>query len=296
MYGGATPTDSSGTLRYVQIRYSGFEIAPGNELQGLTTGGVGSGTKLEYIQVHNSSDDGVEFFGGRNNVKYLIVTGADDDSIDTDLGYKGYMQFVIAVQRAGGNSGDAIIEADTSGNNDALPRQNTKMANFTFVHRQTAASTGSNAVLMRGGTDYTLMNGVITTPRFCLDMDDAQTTQAANGALDEQGPPVFQSVVMQCGGGAFRTDGNEADVAAAFNAGTNNNSAFTASLVNVFVNGAAETGVTAFDASTINAFFTRTTYIGAVKDANDTWYRGWTCDSATANFGSSAACTALPTA
>src|SRR5690606_37097045 len=84
LYGGNVAADNSGVMRYVQIRYSGFEIAPGNELQGLTTGGVGSGTILEYIQVHNSSDDGVEFFGGRHNAKYLVVTGASDDSIDTD--------------------------------------------------------------------------------------------------------------------------------------------------------------------------------------------------------------------
>jgi len=171
-----------------------------------------------------------------------------------------------------------------------------RLANFTFVHRQTGAATGSNAVLLRGGTDYSLINGVITTPRFCLDFDDAATTQAANPALDEAGAPVIQSVVMQCTAGAFRTDGNEAAVQAAFTAGTNNNSGFTASLANVFVNGANETAVTAFNAATIDAFFTTTTYIGAVRDANDTWYRGWTCDSATANFGTNSACTALPAA
>src|SRR5690606_16052710 len=108
----------------------------GNELQGLTTGGVGSGTTIDHVQVHNSSDDGVEFFGGRQNVKYLVVTGADDDSLDTDLGYKGFIQFVIAVQRDAGN-GDSMIEADSNGNEDALPRQNTRLANFTFVQRST---------------------------------------------------------------------------------------------------------------------------------------------------------------
>ena len=66
-YGGALPNDNSGTMQFVQIRYSGFAIAPGNELQGLTLGGVGSGTTLDHIQVHNSSDDGIEIFGGRAN-------------------------------------------------------------------------------------------------------------------------------------------------------------------------------------------------------------------------------------
>src|SRR3546814_14830180 len=96
--------DNSGRIRYVQIRYSGFEIAPGNELQGLTTGGVGSATVIDHVQIHNSSDDGLESFGGRQNMKNLVITGADDDGLDTDLGYKGFIQFVIAVQRAGGTS------------------------------------------------------------------------------------------------------------------------------------------------------------------------------------------------
>lgn len=295
LYGGATANDSSGVLRYVQIRYSGFEIAPGNELQGLTLGGTGSGTVIDNIHVHNSSDDGIEIFGGRTNLKYLVVTGADDDSYDTDLGYKGFTQFLLAIQRAGGSSGDAIIEADSNGNEDAQPRQNTRIANFTFVHRSTIAAS-VNAILLRGGTDYTMVNGVVTSPRICLDIDGAATVQAANAGLDEQGPPVFNSVVFSCAGGAFNDDGNVAvaQLQSIFNAGTNNNASFTSTLTNVFVNGANEAAVPAFNASTLSPFFVNTSYIGAVRDANDTWYRGWTCDSATANFGSGSNCTALP--
>jgi hypothetical protein len=55
----------------------------------------------------------------------------------------------------------------------------------------------------------------------------------------------------------------------------------------LFINGASETAVSAFNASTLNAFFDATTYVGAVRDANDTWYAGWTCNSATATFGTS---------
>lgn len=296
LYGGAIANDNSGVFRYVQIRYSGFEIAPGNELQGLTLGGVGSGTTIDHVHVHNSSDDGIEIFGGRANLKNLIITGADDDSYDTDLGYKGFTQFLIAVQRNGGNSGDAIIEADSNGNEDALPRQNTRLANFTFVHRSTLAAS-TNAILLRGATDYTMVNGVVTTPRICLDVDGAGTVRAADPALDDVGPPVIQSVVMTCGQGAFADDGNVtvAQIQAFFNAGANNNASFTSTLTDVFVNGPNERAVTPFNASTLSSFFVNTSYIGAVRDAQDTWYRGWSCDSATASFGSNAACTALPT-
>ncbi|MDB5686014.1 MAG: hypothetical protein JWR77_603, partial [Rhizorhabdus sp.] len=286
--------DNSGTLQYVQIRYSGFAIAPGNELQGLTLGGVGSGTTLDHIQIHNSSDDGIEIFGGRANLKYLVMTGADDDALDTDLGYKGFIQFVIAAQRDGSN-GDSMIEADSNGNEDALPRQNTRLANFTFVQRSTVQ--GGNVMLLRGGTDYTMVNGVVTGTGACLDIDETgtTTTRATNTALDDVGPPVFNSVVLACAS-PFRADGNEAAVQTIFGAGTNNNSAFTSSLTSVFINGANERGVTPFNASTLGAFLVATTYIGAVRDSTDTWYAGWACNSTTASFGStSAACTAIPT-
>ncbi|KAK0330880.1 hypothetical protein LTR94_031098, partial [Friedmanniomyces endolithicus] len=87
-YGGTSQTDSSGTLQYVQIRYTGIAISEGNELQGLTLGGVGSGTVLDHIQSHNSADDGIEIFGGTSNLKYIAITGADDDGFDIDNGYR----------------------------------------------------------------------------------------------------------------------------------------------------------------------------------------------------------------
>src|SRR3546814_14457624 len=65
LFGGATATDNSGAVQYVQIRYAGFQLSQDKEINGLTLAGVGSGTTLDHIQVHNSSDDGIEMFGGR---------------------------------------------------------------------------------------------------------------------------------------------------------------------------------------------------------------------------------------
>ena len=294
LYGGNVAADNSGTLRHVQIRYSGFAIAPGNELQGLTLGGVGSGTTLENIQIHNSSDDGIEIFGGRANLKRLVITGADDDSLDTDLGYKGFIQYLIAVQRDASN-GDSMIEADSNGNEDAQPRQNTRISNATFVQRGNAQ--GGNAILLRGGTDYTLVNSVVTGPQNCIDIDQTggTTMRAADPALDDVGPPVFRSVFLSCPT-AFRDDGNVtvADIQAIF-AGNNNVANGTSTLQSVFINGANERAVTPFDARSLSTFFDTTSYIGAVRDASDTWYAGWTCNSGYVNFGSaSATCTTIP--
>jgi hypothetical protein len=118
LYGGAQPTDSSGRMSYTQIRYSGYALAPDRELQSLTPSGVGSGTVIDHFQSVNSSDDGIEVFGGRPNMNYLVISGADDDSLDTDVGYKGFIQYVIAIQRPGGSSGDAMIEHDSNSATD----------------------------------------------------------------------------------------------------------------------------------------------------------------------------------
>jgi hypothetical protein len=311
LYGGNQPNDNSGSLRFVQIRYSGVVIAPGNELQGLTMGGVGQLTTVDHVQVHNSSDDGIEIFGGRVNTKYLAITGADDDAFDTDLGYRGTTQFMIAVQRDT-NNGDSMIEADSNGNEDALPRQYTRISNATLVQRSTVQ--GGNAILLRGGTDYALLNSIVTGPSACIDIDETggTTTRAADGNLQDVGPPIFRSVVLACPT-AFRSDNNVTPeaIATIFGSGSNNNnSAFTISLTSVFVNGPNETAVTATDPTTFNADqfagsgqpntaapnrLEAVNFIGAVRNAQDTSFSGWTCNAAYVNFGSqSGSCTTLP--
>jgi hypothetical protein len=296
-FGGATPADNSGTLKYVQIRYSGYVLSGDSELQSLTLGGVGSGTVIDHIHSHNSSDDAFENFGGRVSLKYLVLTGADDDNIDADTGWQGTLQYVIAVQKTSGNP-DSIIELDSANALEAqTPRTNLKLANFTFVHRN-AASGNQAAMLLRGGADATLVNGVVVSPMPCLRLNGANIIGAADSIPGKLGPPAFRSVAMQCGGATFVGSGGltAQQVADTFNAGTNNTSSFTASLTGTVVNGANETGRTAADPKGVDALFDTTTYVGAVKDAADTWYAGWTCNSTTATFSATGtACTTLPT-
>ena len=80
-------------------------MQPGNELNGITLGGVGRSTFFENIQVHNGSDDGIEWFGGTVNGRNLALTGIDDDSFDTDFGFQADLQFVLVVQDASANHG-----------------------------------------------------------------------------------------------------------------------------------------------------------------------------------------------
>ncbi|MFN4254466.1 MAG: T9SS type A sorting domain-containing protein [Saprospiraceae bacterium] len=108
-YGGTDAADNSGVLRYVRIEYPGIAFAPNNEINGLTMGGVGSGTKIEYVQVSYANDDSFEWFGGTVNCKYLIAYRGLDDDFDADFGYSGNVQFALATR-------DGAV-ADVSGSN-----------------------------------------------------------------------------------------------------------------------------------------------------------------------------------
>ena len=294
-YGGDDASDSSGSVRNVQLRFSGTVLANGDELQALTTGGVGSGTTFENIQSFNSADDGVEFFGGVVNMKGLVVVGAEDDSIDTDTGVKATLQYVVAVQRS--DVGDTIIEADSSNTlEENTPRQNTLISNATFIQRKN----DDQVIRIRGRADYSLFNTIIVdassngTP--CLRIDTAETlSRAANAALDEAGPVRFESVALDCDTG-FR-DGSgttAAQVQAQFDAGSNNNAALANTLTMTYINGSNEDALVAFDPTSISSFFDNAGFVGAAQ-SGQTRFEGWTCDSATISFGNnSGACTSLP--
>lgn len=261
-YGGNATADNSGRMRYMRVQHSGFQILPNNELNGITLAGLGSGTVFEYVQVHNSSDDGFEWFGGTMNARYLVGTGNDDDTFDTDVGFNGAIQFGVIVQRPGG--GDRMNEMSAS---TRIPPSNPKVANVTYVGR----AGGGVGILMNSGTDSEFYNAVVTKPAggtgggaACLDVDDATTTG------------IFNSVFFSCPT-AFDDDANGA-AAALFAAGTNNVANGTSTLINTFVNGPNEAAVPAFaNLTSISPFFLQVNYIGAVRDASDNWWQGWTC-------------------
>lgn len=110
IYGGSVNNDNSGILKYVSIRHGGTNIGDGNEINGLTLGGVGSGTTIEYVEVISNLDDGFEFFGGTVNCKYLVAAFCGDDAFDFDEGYHGKGQFWLAIQAP--SVGDHLAEHD----------------------------------------------------------------------------------------------------------------------------------------------------------------------------------------
>lgn len=101
LYGGSDDTDNSGVIKYVSIRHGGTNIGAGNEINGLTLGGVGSGTVIENVEVVANQDDGIEWFGGTVNVKNIVVWNAGDDALDTDQAWSGTAENFIVVHPTG---------------------------------------------------------------------------------------------------------------------------------------------------------------------------------------------------
>lgn len=101
LYGGTNATDNSGVLKYISIRHGGTNIGSGNEINGLTLGGVGSGTVIDNIEIVSNQDDGVEFFGGTVNVSNLISWNVGDDGIDTDQSWGGTIDNFVVISPSG---------------------------------------------------------------------------------------------------------------------------------------------------------------------------------------------------
>lgn len=134
--GGATPNDNdnSGELSYVRIEYSGVALSPNNEINGLTFGGVGRGTLVDYVQVSFANDDSFEWFGGTVNAKHLIAFRGLDDDFDTDFGYSGYVQFGIVVRDpvVADVSGSSGFESDNDATSSTnLPQTRAVFSNIT---------------------------------------------------------------------------------------------------------------------------------------------------------------------
>ncbi|KRC82507.1 hypothetical protein [Sphingomonas sp. Root241] len=320
LYGGNAPGDSSGVFQYVQIRYSGTVISPNNELQGLTLAGVGSGTTIDHVQVHNSSDDGIEIFGGTAQARHLVLTGSDDDGLDFDVGWRGLVQFLITAQKPGLTTTDTYsMEVDSSFNpgtganpEDALPRTWGRVANATLIQTNASTTNPLAAIRLRGSADLTLVNSILVTPGACLLTEagtaDRGTIRAANPALQDQGPPRFNSIYFACGtaltaqnavnGNTITTAEQDAFFTTGGSSGNTTNGTAANALQNGYFPTATTLAVAAFDARTLNpsgsSFLVQTNYIGAVSGSTDTWFQGWTCNSNRASFGTTSGnCTAL---
>lgn len=168
VYGGSLAADNSGILKYVRIEFAGIAADPNSEINGLTLGGVGSGTVIENVQVSYGNDDAYEFFGGTVNCKNLIAFATADDDFDFDFGYNGRIQFAVSLRDPlfvdGGDAGNGI-ECDNDGTGTvAGPRTRPQLSNFTFVGPNGASGTLANhnfTTRFRRSTQFSLTNSIL---------------------------------------------------------------------------------------------------------------------------------------
>ena len=132
LYGGTNNSHDIGVFRFVSIRHTGTQLGNGDEIQGLTLGGIGNGSTIEYVESYGSDDDGFEWFGGTVNHRNMIAAWAADDSFDMDEGYRGSNQFWLAVQA--GDEAGRIAEQDGGTNPETgTPFADVRVANATYI-------------------------------------------------------------------------------------------------------------------------------------------------------------------
>ncbi len=163
LYGGNNPTDNSGVLKYVSIRFGGYVYAANREINGLTMGGVGSGTTIENVEVISNTDDGVEIFGGTVNTKRIAVAFCQDDSFDLDEGHQGFHQFWFAIQNATGSLGDRGGEWDGGNGNTVTgtPYTTASIYNATFIGDSAVSGGGNHAFFVDDNFAGQLHNSVV---------------------------------------------------------------------------------------------------------------------------------------
>ena len=181
-YGGTDDDDNSGVFRYVQIRHSGAIVAANVELNGLTMGGVGRGTTIEYVDVYAGNDDGYEWFGGTVNSKYLISSYNDDDNFDWDEGFRGKGQFWFGVGAS--DKGNQAMEMDGGTSpEDGQPYALPELYNLTLIGSgATSTNTASNGLIFRDNTGGKIYNMILHDYRSYAVRIETESAQAQDSA------------------------------------------------------------------------------------------------------------------
>lgn len=314
-FGGNQPADNSGILRYVRIEFPGIEFLPNNEINGLTLGGVGNGTIIDYVQVSYSGDDSFEWFGGTVNAKHLIAFRGTDDDFDTDNGFSGKVQYGVALRdpqvadvATGGASNGLESDNDATGTTNG-PQTSAVFSNMSvFLPGPLTAADPAfqRGVHIRRNSAISLFNSVVTGFRRGVLVDGAATEGNLNGGASVFKNNAFADINSGSTTNYYAANtGSTFDVNAYFNDAARANQTFTsvgalgfsATNFNINTNVAPDfnlpaasvlnTGAAYADAKLADAFFEKTgTFRGAFGSTN--WAAGWT------NFNPQITCYNLP--
>jgi hypothetical protein len=288
-YGGTDPNDESGILRYLRIEYAGIAAEPGSEINGLTLGGVGSGTIIENIQVSFGNDDAYEFFGGTVNAKNLVALATADDDFDFDFGYTGKIQFAYSVRKPdfvdAGDAGNGIEANNDGPGSTATPITRPQLSNFTILGPNDAAGTAGNHNLSqrwRAAVQFVFRNSIFAghpDGGFSLE-SDASVTAYKNGGSEfkhnlvhaNSNPYISKSAVMtsaevkakaESEGSITYTNADDIQLTSPFYSNAPNP-----------LPKAGSPALTGANFTGMNPFFTTVTYRGAFGTTN--WMEGWT--------------------
>jgi len=208
VYGGEKPNDNSGVLRYVSIRHGGTVLKKNEEINGLTLGGVGRGTTIEYVEVFNNKDDGIEFFGGTVDAKHLVSVFTTDDSYDIDQGYTGRGQFWLAIQNSfyADHAGEHDGGEAEYGGEDSRPYSTPQLYNVTYVGSG-MSGTGGTALNLRDNFAGAYYNSIFVDfpNRFVRVEDHPNTDTGDSRARFEDGTLRFEGNVFGRIAGSFVT-------------------------------------------------------------------------------------------
>ncbi|MEQ9439943.1 MAG: IPT/TIG domain-containing protein [Cyclobacteriaceae bacterium] len=301
-YGGTAPDDDSGTLQYVSIRYTGVGIAPNSEIQGLTLGGVGSGTTLDHIDIYSSNDDGVEIFGGTVNLSYISVAFATDDSFDFDEGWRGSAQYLFAIQLEGGEEEyDQVGEWDGAVPDDAALFAAPNLFNATLIGPGQSSTGAQRALLLRDGFAGKLGNSILEDfPGVAIQVEDRQDDESDSYGRLQTAAGDYQLEIMN---NTFAVFGGSTDLASLIQATegedegyvgetdalvaelTDNSNIYSADPVLTSISRATDGGLDPRPAAATDAtvavpagdgFIQATEYRGAFAPGEATWISGWT--------------------
>ncbi len=204
-FGGDNDNSNSGNLEFARVEFAGIRFSEQNELNGIALQGVGRNTTINNIQVHFNQDDGVEFFGGTVDAKYILVTASNDDSLDWTFGWRGRLQHAVVIQ-CGGEEQDNGIEADNfEVDETAEPISNPEMRNLTFVGdlNSGAPPATDEGAIFRRGTKVSVDNALWTQfPNMGIVIDG----DTSNSYLNGNGISLENTVLFDNAGGAANVD------------------------------------------------------------------------------------------
>ena len=262
-YGGSNDNDNSGTLCYVSIRHGGTDIGAGNEINGLTLGGVGAGTTIHHIEVVANADDGIEFFGGTPNLKHILVSNVLDDSYDYDQGFRGKGQFWVAIENANSDRGGEH-DGGTSPE-DGLPYATPMLYNNTYI-----GNGASRAITFRDNAGGEYHNTVFHNFGKGIDIEDLASGEDSKARLDA-GDLKLAGVVLSAIGANNIVDNNGIDLSGHANVTNISTASSGITAANPIPSSNLGTGVASGD-----AWYDNVTYMGAFDVNGTNWAQGWT--------------------